>query len=333
MKVRVVDDDGTTLAVDDSLDRLRETFGAEAEGPSGQIDDAAWNRPPTTDWDFGDLPAEVTVTRGGLSVSAYPAVIDQQDGVVVRLLDTPDRAQQESRRGIRRLYYLAEKKSLQAHVAWLPHCNETRLLASTLLAPRELDTQLALLIADRAFLGDEPLPRTKQNTARDTEMPPIEQRARSSRSRRWYTRCSLPVHAARLALEELPAGRFREAAEDVQRQLDELLPRDFLTDDALALARTLPRYLQAICQRLDKLRHGGQARDAEALQQLAPLLRRPAAACRVASSARHRRPGAGTVPLDARRVPRIAVRPTARHLAHRVRPATGEAVGQSVSVA
>ena len=121
MKVRVVDDDGTTLAVDDSLERLRDTFGGEAEGASGQIDDSAWNRPPTTDWDFGDLPAEVTVTRGGLRVSAYPGRAGpggwcRRPTCSTRSID----AELESRRGIRRLYYLAEKKALLAHVAWLP---------------------------------------------------------------------------------------------------------------------------------------------------------------------------------------------------------------------
>ena len=153
MKVRVVDDDGTTLAVNDSLDLLQNTFGAPTDGPTGQIDDSAWNRPPVSDWDFGELPTEVTVTRSGFRVSAYPAVIEQQDAVVVRLLDTLDRAQYESRRGIRRLYYLAEARSLLAHVAWIPQLDQIKLLASTLISSGELDTQLALLIADRAFLG------------------------------------------------------------------------------------------------------------------------------------------------------------------------------------
>ena len=81
-------------------------------GATGELSDAAWNQPATRVWDFGNLPAEVTVTRGGLRVPAYPAVLDRQDHVLVRLLDTADRARRESRAGIRRLYYLAQRKSL-----------------------------------------------------------------------------------------------------------------------------------------------------------------------------------------------------------------------------
>ncbi len=272
MKVRVIDDDGTTLAVDNSLDRLRDTLGGEAEGNSGQIDDAAWNRPLTTDWDFGDVPVEVTVKRGGLLVPAYPALIDQQDGVVVRLLDTPDRAELESRAGIRRLYYLSEKKSLQAHVAWLPRLNETRLLASTLISGRNLETQLALLIADHAFLGDEPLPRSE--TEYRTRLGNAAQRAGVAVQQ--ITSLIHPLfqayHHARLALENLPAGRFQEEINDVEQQMTLLMPEDFLTSVAWTWLEHFPRFLTAISLRLERLVQGGQTRDAAAMKELQPWI-------------------------------------------------------------
>lgn len=274
MKVRVVDDSGETLAVDASLDDLRHRFLEQASGPSGQIDDLAWNQPPTTDWSFGNLPEELVVTRGGLRVSAYPAVLDQGEAVVVRLLDTPDRAQAESRRGIRRLYYLAEKKSLRAHVAWLPQLGESKLLASTLLPARQLESELALLIADRAFLGDEPLPRTEAVYRQRRD----EAAERAAVAVQQITPLVHPLfeayHAARLAVEELPKGRFPEAESDVRLQLAELLPLDFLTSTAWRWLENFPRYLRAVKERLHKLLHGGQARDREAVAQLAPLLRR-----------------------------------------------------------
>ncbi len=272
MKVRVVDDDGTTLAVDHSLKRLRDTFGTAADGPSGQIDDSAWNRPSSTTWDFGNVPAEVTVSRGSLRVTAYPAVMEQPDGVALRLLDTPDRAQQESRRGIRRLYYLAEKKSLRAHVAWLPKLSETKLLAATLVPGRQLDTQLALLIADRAFLGEAELPRSESEYRQRLD----EAADRAGVAVTQVTRIVHPLftayHGAQLAIEELPKSRFADALDDVQQQLAELLPTDFLTTTPWCWLEHFPRYLQAVDQRLDKLLHGGQARDTQSMQQLAPLL-------------------------------------------------------------
>lgn len=271
MKVRVVDDQGETLTVERSLEQLRETFGDQAEGGSGRIEDSDWERPPTTDWDFGELPTEVTVARGGLRVPAYPAVVDQRENVAVRLVDTLDRAEYESRRGIRRLYYLSEKKSLQAHVAWLPHIADIKLLASTLLSARHLEVELALFIADRAFLGERPLPRREA----DYRQRLAEAAERASVAVQEIAPLAHPLfqhyHAARLALEELPQGRFADAVSDVQRQLAGLMPSNVLTATPWCWLQHFPRYLQAVCQRLEKLRHGDQARDAQALQELAPL--------------------------------------------------------------
>ncbi|MFO7903935.1 MAG: ATP-dependent RNA helicase HrpA [Pirellulaceae bacterium] len=257
MKVRVVDDNGETLAVDNSLERLRESFGVQSEGTSGQITDSDWDRPPTTDWNFGELPEEVTVTRGGLRVPAYPAVVDQEENVAVRLVDTPDRAHHESRRGIRRLYYLSEKKSLFAHVAWLPRINETKLLASTLLPGRQLDTELALLIAERAFLGEEPLPRSESVYRQRL----TEAAERANVAVQQIAPLIHPLfqeyHAARLALEDFPARRFSETAEDVRRQLAELMPANFLTVTPWCWLEHFPRYLKAISNDLISCNAGG----------------------------------------------------------------------------
>ncbi|MFW6170377.1 MAG: DUF3418 domain-containing protein, partial [Planctomycetota bacterium] len=272
MKVRVVDDKGETLAVDNSLERLRDRFGVQAEGTRGQITDSDWDRPATTDWNFADLPAEVSVTRGGFRVPAYPAVVDQEETVVVRLLDTPDRAHHESRRGIRRLYYLSEKKSLFAHVAWLPRINETKLLAATLLPGNRLDAELALLIADRAFLGQEPLPRSESVYRQRLS----EAAERANVAVQQITPLVHPLfqqyHAARLALEDLPGRRFADTAEDVRQQLSRLMPANFLTVTPWCWLEHFPRYLKAIAERLDKLQRGAQPRDAEAVQELAPWL-------------------------------------------------------------
>lgn len=272
MNVRVVDDEGQTLAVDQSLERLRDACGVQAEGTSGQITDSDWNYPPTTEWNFGDLPPEVAVTRGGLRVPAYPAVVDQQDHVVVRLLDTPDRAEHESRRGIRRLYYFSEKKSLLAHVAWLPQIKETKLLASTLLPGRQLDTELALLIADRAFLGDESLPRSESEYRQ--RLAEAAERANVAVQR--ITPLIHPIfeayHSVQLTLEDLPARRFADTENDVRQQVSELMPPDFLTVTPWSWLEHFPRYLKAIAQRLDKVRGGGHGRDAEGVRELTPWL-------------------------------------------------------------
>jgi len=172
--------------------------------------------------------------------------------------------------GVRRLYYLAERKSLQAHVAWLPRLREIKLFAGLLPGKLSLEQQLALLLADRAFVGDDELPRTE-----------AEYRARLGKA---AERAGLAIqdltailyplfeayHAARLALERLPAGRWPQTVRDVQHQLDALVPAGFLTTTPWQWLQQYPRYFRAIAQRLDKLQHGGQQRDQQALAQIEP---------------------------------------------------------------
>jgi ATP-dependent helicase HrpA len=223
-------------------------------------------------WDFGNLPAEVTITRGGLRVPAYPAVLDQEDAVVVRLLDTAERARRESRPGVRRLYYLAQRKSLQAHVAWLPRLRDIQLLAARSPGRKPLEDQLALLVADRAFLADPELPRTQA----EYQQRLGDAAARAGMAIQDIAALVQPLfealHAARLALEQLPSARWPSAVQDVRRQIETLVPEGFLTETPWTWLCHFPRYFRAIVHRLDKLQHGGHQRDQQALQQLEPWI-------------------------------------------------------------
>jgi ATP-dependent helicase HrpA len=80
------------------------------------------------------------------------------------------------------------------------------------------------------------------------------------------------LHAARLALEKLPRQRWPQVAQDVQRQIAALVPPDFLIQTPWTWLKHLPRYLQAIVQRIEKLPRNGAARDQQALDQLAPWI-------------------------------------------------------------
>ena len=78
-------------------------------------------------------------------------------------------------------------------------------------------------------------------------------------------------HAAQLALEELPRGRFPETVEAVRQQVSQLMPTHFLIDTPWCWLEHYPRYLTAICQRLDKLRRGDGLRDARTGAEILPL--------------------------------------------------------------
>ncbi|MDH5481143.1 MAG: ATP-dependent RNA helicase HrpA, partial [Nitrosomonas sp.] len=106
MNYKVVDDAGRELAMNRDLAQLQSQLGQAAQLTFAQVDDEEKNsieRDNVMRWDFGDLPEEITFTRMGKQLTGYPALVDQQVCVAIRLFDTRQAAEENMRVGVRRL--------------------------------------------------------------------------------------------------------------------------------------------------------------------------------------------------------------------------------------
>jgi ATP-dependent helicase HrpA len=190
------------LAAGRDLAGIRAQLGLQAAEVFSQLDDPNWSRDGLTDWDFDRLPAEVELTRGRLSVRAYPALLDCGESVSLRLVDAPQRAEQETHFGLRRLCVLAAGRELKSQIAWLPDLAKIETCAAT-IPDFELRRQLVDLLAERAMLADQPVPRTKDEFAQLLAAG----RARIAWAVQDLTTLVGPVfegyHQASLALEQL----------------------------------------------------------------------------------------------------------------------------------
>jgi ATP-dependent helicase HrpA len=151
MNVRVVDAEGNPLAHGRDVDAVRRQLGMEAAAAVSALDDPRWNRDGLVTWDLDELPEEVELRRGGLCFKAYPMLVNRQQSVSLRLTDSPQRAAQETRHGLRRLFVLAEGRRLREQVGWLPGLSQMLLNAAS-IRPFDLRQELAELVADRAYL-------------------------------------------------------------------------------------------------------------------------------------------------------------------------------------
>src|SRR5208337_4064320 len=100
------------------LEAIRHQLGTQATESFSRVEDPRWDRDGLTDWDFDELPAEIELLRGRLSVKAYPALLDRDGSVSLRLVDSLRRAEDETRFGLRRLCFLATQRELKAQVDW-----------------------------------------------------------------------------------------------------------------------------------------------------------------------------------------------------------------------
>jgi len=270
MNVRVVDDKGKSQAHGRDLLELQKQLGEQSVARHGAIDNVQWRRDGITRWDFGDLPASVDLSRGNVALKGYPALVDRGESVSLRLLDLSQRAERETRLGLRRLFYLAGHRELETQVTWLPNLNQLLLFGSGLGDAGYIKRQLAELVADRAFLGDDPLPR---------DQPSFERQLKQGRNRigaavQDVMKLAGPLfrgyHDARLAIERLTPVQYQYLADDLKSQLDHLTVHDFLTHTPWAWLQHYPRYLRGMTMRVDKLLSGRRAQDQTNYDELEP---------------------------------------------------------------
>ena len=270
MNIRVLDERGRTLAEGRDLIALRAQLRGASEASFAALPTPEFERDRISDWDFGDLPEQVGFVRNRVQLTGYPALVDEPDGLALRLLDTPVQAEVAHRRGLRRLIALRLGGDLKSRRRQLPGLKTMSLHYYSLGTQAELEQQLIDLIVDRAFLGDGTLPRSQA----DFERCLSEGRAQlSDTTARICNRIEVVLaayHEVRKALSSGRIGDQPEALADIAEQLDALVYPGFIIATPYSWLEHLPRYLKAIELRLAKLRQApDRDRDRRvAIQQL-----------------------------------------------------------------
>lgn len=268
MHIKVIDPAGKALASGPNLQAVREDLGATATATFTSGADPRWQKSGIKTWDFGDLPAEVAIPRGGLTLTGYPALADQGDSVSLRLLDTPERAAMETRRGLQRLFALASGRELKAQIDWLPDGDKIKLYAMTLPDAPVFRQQLIDLLADRTYFVNQVIPRSAQQ---------FEAALKAGKQRlglavqdlaQVLPPLMLNYHEARLAIERMHAPILRAARDDMASQLAQLVAPGFLTTTPWQWLSQYPRYFKSMLLRREKLSGPAIARDQKLTAEL-----------------------------------------------------------------
>ncbi len=270
MKVNVVDESGKRLAAGRDPAALRKELSDQLTEHFASITDNPLTRDGLTDWDFDELPRSIEHRRAGLTLKAYPALVDAGGSVSIRLFDSPGAAGAAHRAGLRRLFILAVSGELDYRSKNLRDFERTAVQLAPAAAPADLRDQLIALIADRAFGSDDADIRTAVDFHARLESgwnaigPATEQVGRL------VGRIGQAYHEAAMAIDGATRPAWSGAAADMRGQLKLLVAGRFLTDTPWAWLGQFPRYLRGIAARLDKLRSGKASRDADQAARLAP---------------------------------------------------------------
>jgi len=286
MKIRLVDEQGRALATDEDLMRLKRQHGSGAAATSAAAP-ADWGhrieQNGLTRWDFGALPEHLDITRAGIRMRGFPALVDQGDSVAIRVLDAEAGAEQAMRAGLRRLILLTLGHELRVLRRNLPGLDRMRLQYAKAPVPEaaggraadgkppDLADELIALILDLTFVEGQP-PIRDQAT--------FEARLAANKARLMPTanevcRLVAGILEAYQRLRKRLAGitqiNWMASVLDLRAQLDGLVFRGFLQQVPFAQLKEYPRYLQAADQRAEKLFHAA-GRDQQRMAEMGPLL-------------------------------------------------------------
>lgn len=250
MNFSVVDEKGRELGMGRDWNALKAQLGSAAQ-LTFRSNSPSIEKTGLKQWDFGDLPKTLTFSKDGHQLTGYPALEDNKDHVAVKLFDTETMAQKAHCMGVCRLMRFELKEQMKQLEKGLPQFNQYALLLRNLISPDDLREEMLLAISERAFIGEDDLPRT------NAEFMNLKQRARTrlpavvDASSRLATNIAQEYQALTQKLNTLPTnmGRIKK---EIEEQLAMLLPKRFFSQTPWERLQHLPRYIKAMKLRLDK---------------------------------------------------------------------------------
>ncbi|MEO0369165.1 MAG: ATP-dependent RNA helicase HrpA, partial [Pseudomonadota bacterium] len=100
---KVLDKHKKVIAQGRNLLSLKQKLSQQMSETIKNAAESTIERKGITDWDFEPLPKEFVEKQSGFNVKAYPALVDDKASVSIGLFDTPEKAREENRLGLRRL--------------------------------------------------------------------------------------------------------------------------------------------------------------------------------------------------------------------------------------
>ncbi len=252
MNIEVVDAEGAELDSGRDLDALRVRL-AEALRLSLAESTPEFERRGLVGWDFGTLPESLAIETAAGRIVAWPAIVDEGETVALTLEDRREGAAALSRRGVARLVAIAIGASLRQRLAPPASWTGTALKLREAMTPERLHEDLSAAIIDRAFVGDDALPRDAAAFAT------LVARARARRPAVIDSALALVSSVASAyqplsrQIDALAPGQ-RALARDARAQLDALVYPGFLAATPWERLQHLPRYLRALERRLQRAR-------------------------------------------------------------------------------
>lgn len=247
--------------IDKLIEKHQEKVGQASQTENKQVDS----------WDFGDLAVTELLRTGksGAEMVVYPALQETKDGFEIALIGDEATAQQVHGQAVLALikHQLVDKqkylfKQLPLQKACLCY------------APYGTCQDLTQQIVDRALNQLVPQPETIRKQADFEQTLELVRTQWVEKAQKIAKQVSEILTGHQKIAKQVKGRvnpRWLASIADIQHQLDDLISKDFVRDTPETWLLQLPRYLQGLEKRLEKL-DLDPAKDQVAIRQIQPLL-------------------------------------------------------------
>ena len=254
LNLRIIDDGGQELAGGRKLHELQQQLG-QAAAVTFRDNTQEFERDNVTAWDIGTLPESIKFARGKQQLTGYLGLQKEKDGrIALRLFDTSAAAEQAHRLGVIELMKLQLKEQVKDLNKGIQGFTQAAMLLKHINADTLRD-DLTQAVCDRAFIGEDELPRNEKA---------FKEQIKRARSRLPAVKEALSryLQETAAAYAELNGKLGKHPLTHLMRQrLQTLLTAGFATRTPWAQWPRLPIYLKAMTLRLEKY-SSNPARDA-----------------------------------------------------------------------
>ena len=254
LNLRIIDDGGQELAGGRKLHELQQQLG-QAAAVTFRDNTQEFERDNVTAWDIGTLPESIKFARGKQQLTGYLGLQKEKDGrIALRLFDTSAAAEQAHRQGVIELMKLQLKEQVKDLNKGIQGFTQAAMLLKHINADTLRD-DLTQAVCDRAFIGEDELPRNEKA---------FKEQIKRARSRLPAVKEALSryLQETAAAYAELNSKLGKHPLTHLLRQrLQTLLAPGFASHTPWAQWPRLPIYLKAMTLRLEKY-SGNPARDA-----------------------------------------------------------------------
>ena len=252
--LRIIDDGGQELAMGRDLIQIQQQLG-KAAATTFRDNTQEFERDNVTAWDIGTLPESIKFARGKQQLTGYLGLQKEKDGrIALRLFDTSAAAEQAHRLGVIELMKLQLKEQVKDLNKGIQGFTQAAMLLKHINADTLRD-DLTQAVCDRAFIGEDELPRNEKA---------FKEQIKRARSRLPAVKEALSryLQETAAAYAELNGKLGKHPLTHLMRQrLQTLLAAGFATRTPWTQWPRLPIYLKAMTLRLEKY-SGNPARDA-----------------------------------------------------------------------